>query len=74
MIILALLGTFTILVILDKKARQMTEEGQKLKEVRERTAHPFLKCRQALEATGWDVEAAIRLLRAQYKPVGLMDG
>lgn len=70
----ALLGTFTVLLVLHKKVRQMSEEGQKLKEVRDRTAHPFLECRQALQAMGWDVEKAIRLLQSQHKPVGLMDG
>ncbi len=42
-------------------------------ELRNRTALPFLKCREALIACENDIEKALKYLREQHKPIGLMD-
>lgn len=41
------------------------DSSAKLKSVRTQTEAPFLECRKALEATGWDVDRAVRLIRSR---------
>ncbi len=42
-------------------------------ELRNRTALPLLKCKEALIACENDIEKALKYLREQHKPIGLMD-
>lgn len=37
----------------------------KLKELRDRTDLPLLKCKKALEEADWDVEKALEILRRE---------
>ena len=45
----------------------MAITAELVKELRERTGGGFMECKKALEATGGDVEAAVKMLRESGK-------
>ncbi len=51
----------------------MDIDREKIIELRNRTALPLLKCKEALIVCENDIEKALKYLREQHKPIGLMD-